>query len=117
MSQNILLHITSLAEWEEAKTFGEYKSQGFAQENFIHCSYRHQILTVANRFYRGQDELVILLIDSSKINDSVIEENLEGGTELYPHLYGVLPIDAVSNAIAFPCNIDGSFSLPVELKV
>lgn len=112
-----LLHITSLAEWKNAITVGEYQPKGFDRDQFIHCSYSHQLLTVANRFYRGQDKLVILLIDSSKINDSVIEENLEGGTELYPHLYGVLPIDAVSNAIAFPCNIDGSFSFPVELKV
>lgn len=117
MSKNTLFHITSLAEWKEAKNVGEYQPEGFARENFIHCSYRHQLLTVANRFYRGQNELVVLLIDSSKINDSVIEENLEGGTELYPHLYGVLSIEAVSNAIAFPCNMDGSFSFPVELKV
>ena len=94
---------------------GEYKPEGFAHEQFIHCSYRHQLLTVANRFYRGQEGLVVLLIDSTKINSKLIEENLEGGTELYPHLYGVLPINAVSKAIAFPCNADGGFSLPRAL--
>ena len=94
---------------------GEYQPKGFAHEQFIHCSYRHQILTVANRFYRGQEGLVVLLIDSTKINSKLIEENLEGGTELYPHLYGLLPINAVSQAIAFPCNADGSFSLPRAL--
>jgi len=117
LNKSRLFHITSLKEWQTAKTIGEYKPEGFERENFIHCSYRHQLLTVAHRFYRGQNELVVLLIDSSKIDDSVIEENLEGGTELYPHLYGVLPIDAVSSAIAFPCNIDGSFNLPEELLV
>ncbi len=96
---------------------GEYKPEGFAREQFIHCSYRHQLLTVANRFYHGQDGLVVLLIDSTKINSKLIEENLEGGTELYPHLYGVLPTNAVSKAIAFPCNADGNFSLPIALKI
>ena len=84
---------------------------------FIHCSYSHQLLTVAHRFYQGQKGLVILVIESSKINGKLIEENLEGGTELYPHLYGALPIDAVIKAIAFPCNADGSFNLPEELTI
>ena len=115
MSQ--IFHITSAAEWQEAMAAGEYKPKAFEQEQFIHCSYLHQLLTVANRFYHGQDGLVILLIDSSKIDSKLIEENLEGGVELYPHLYDVLPVDVVSNTIAFPCNADGSFALPEELKV
>lgn len=95
---------------------GVYQPANFSHEGFIHCSYRHQLMTVANRFYRGQNELVVLLIDSTKIVSKLIDENLEGGVELYPHLYGVLPVDAVSDAIAFPCNPDGSFNLPVELQ-
>ncbi|MEM9507626.1 MAG: DUF952 domain-containing protein [Cyanobacteria bacterium P01_E01_bin.35] len=110
-----LFHITSLTEWQKALSTGVYQPQDFVREQFIHCSYRHQLLTVANRFYRGQGGLVVLLIDPTKIDSRLIEENLEGGVELYPHLYGVLPVDAVSNTIAFPCNPDGSFNLPEEL--
>lgn len=115
MSQRVY-HITSADQWYKAQTVGEYQPVEFAREQFIHCSYRHQLLTVAHRFYHGQNGLVILLIDSSKIKDGLIEENLEGGTELYPHLYGVLPINAVIDAISFPCNADGSFTLPEELN-
>ena len=117
MSSSVVYHITSAAEWNEAQATGEYEPLGFARDRFIHCSYSHQLLTVAQRFYRGQSGLVILVIESSKINSSLIEENLEGGTELYPHLYGVLPINAVRKTIAFPNNADGSFSLPEELNI
>jgi uncharacterized protein (DUF952 family) len=110
-------HITSALEWQSAQSVGAYQPPGFAQEKFVHLSYGHQLLTVAHRFYTGQKGLVILVIDSSKIRDGLIEENLEGGMELYPHFYGVLPIDAVIEAIAFPCNADGSFDLPVELNI
>ena len=116
MSQK-LCHLTSLVEWQDALANGVYQPANFAREGFIHCSYSHQLVTVANRFYRGQDGLVVLLIDPTKIESKLIEENLEGGVELYPHLYGVLLIDAVSNAIAFPCSPDGSFNLPLELQV
>jgi uncharacterized protein (DUF952 family) len=110
-------HITSGIEWQAAQTKGVYQPQTFTQEKFIHLSYGHQLLTVAHRFYANQRGLVILVIDSSRIKDGLIEENLEGGVELYPHFYGVLPVDAVVNAIAFPCNTDGGFDLPVELNI
>jgi uncharacterized protein (DUF952 family) len=110
-------HITSALEWHSAQAVGAYQPPRFAQEKFVHLSYGHQLLTVAHRFYTGQKGLVILVIDSSKIRDGLIEENLEGGMELYPHFYGVLPIDAVIEAIAFPCNADGSFDFPVELNI
>lgn len=116
MSQNTY-HITSEIEWQSAQVIGVYQPQTFAQEKFIHLSYGHQLLTVAHRFYTDQRGLVILVIDSSRIKDGLIEENLEGGVELYPHFYGVLPIDAVIEAIAFPCNTDGGFDLPVELNI
>ncbi|MEL6580537.1 MAG: DUF952 domain-containing protein [Cyanobacteria bacterium J06621_12] len=108
-------HITSADEWLQAQENGYYQSARFAQEKFIHLSYSHQLLTVAHRFYTGQKGLVILVIDSSKIKDGLIEENLEGGIELYPHFYGVLSVDTVLDAIAFTCNADGSFNLPVGL--
>ena len=114
MEQQIY-HITSLEEWNIAQSKGEYEPQGFAQEGFIHCSYRHQLLTVANRFYKGQNSLVILAIESSKINSSLVEENLEGGIELYPHLYGLLPTNAVTKAVAFPCDANSELTLPDEL--
>ncbi len=118
MNKNkFVYHITSSAEWNAAQPQQEYKAQDFDKEGFIHCSYCHQILTVAHRFFKGQSGLVILVIESSKINNSLVEENLEGGVELYPHLYSVLPTKAVSNAIAFPCDTDGNFTLPDELKV
>ncbi len=113
----LIYHITSLAEWNIAQARGEYQPQGFVQDKFIHCSYLHQLLTVAHRFFRGQNGLVILVIESSKINSSLVEENLEGGTELFPHLYSLLPTTAVKGALAFPCNADGNFTLPAELKV
>ncbi len=118
MNKNkFVYHITSVAEWNAAQPQEEYKAQGFDKEGFIHCSYCHQILTVAQRFFKGQSGLVILVIESSKINNSLVEENLEGGVELYPHLYSVLPTKAVRKAIAFPCDTDGNFTLPDELKV
>jgi len=61
----------------------------------VHCSYRHQLAAVADRLFRGRTDLVMLQIDPSRLTTPVIHENLEGGTELFPHIYGPIPMAAV----------------------
>lgn len=99
-----------------ARERGVYQPSQFATEGFIHCSYLSQLLPVANRFFRGQNNLVVLVIDTTQIKSKIVEENLEGGGELYPHIYSLLPIDAVREIIKFSSNTDGSFALPKELQ-
>ena len=95
MSDRIIYHITSVSEWKLAQSKGEYEPQAFAAEGFIHCSYVHQLEKVVQRFFKGQKDLVVLEINPAVLRCEVIEENLEGGTELFPHVYGKLPLDAI----------------------
>ncbi|MGK7897538.1 MAG: DUF952 domain-containing protein [Xenococcus sp. (in: cyanobacteria)] len=95
MSDRLIYHITSVAEWNLAQSQGEYEPKLFTNEGFIHCSYADQLEGVVKRFFQGQKNLVVLEINSAVLKCDVIEENLEGGTELYPHVYGKLPLDAV----------------------
>jgi uncharacterized protein (DUF952 family) len=90
---------------------GEYRPGGFAREGFIHCSQRAQVVAVANRIFHGRTDLVLLEIDRTALTCPVIEENLEGGTELFPHIYGPLPMTAVARVYSFPCREDGSFDM------
>ena len=95
MSDRLIYHITSAEEWNFAQSKGEYEPRQFANEGFIHCSYSHQLEAVVSRFFQGQKNLVVLEINSAALECDVIEENLEGGAELYPHIYEKLPLDAV----------------------
>ena len=92
-----------------ARENGIYEPMAFAQEGFIHCSYAHQVLPVANRIFRGRRDLVVLEIDPSGLACPVVDENLEGGTELFPHVYGRLKMTAVIRIHDFPCDSDGGF--------
>jgi uncharacterized protein (DUF952 family) len=47
----------------------------------------------------------------------VIDENLEGGAELFPHIYGRLPMSAIVGTHDFPCRNDGRFELPSDVPV
>ena len=90
-----IYHITSEREATEAQTSSEYTPQDFPREGFIHCSYAHQVEGVIQRRFQGRSDLVLLEIDPSQLTCRVIDENLEGGTELFPHHYGRLPMSAV----------------------
>jgi uncharacterized protein (DUF952 family) len=107
-----LFHIASAEEARDAMRAGIYAPGAFEADGFIHCSYPHQVCDVANRIFAGRSDLVLLEIDRTKLTCEVIEENLEGGAQLFPHIYGRLPLGAVVKILRFPCGDDGRFELP-----
>lgn len=109
-----IFHITTRKEAAEGARSGEYVPSGFDAEGFIHCSYAAQVARVAEDRFRGRADLVLLEVDPAVLTCDVIDENLEGGTELFPHVYGRLPMSTV-RIHDFPCRADGSFELPRAL--
>ena len=91
----MIYHITTAEAAEAAQKSGEYTPEGFALEGFIHCSYAPQIQGVLQRRFQGRTNLVLLEIEPSRLTCPVVDENLEGGTELFPHIYGRLPMSTV----------------------
>lgn len=98
-----LLHITERAAWLDAVPAGEYRisTRGVTldDQGFIHCSLRHQLRTVAEFLYGDADDLVVLVIDSDGVPAPVRYEAAEPGGEEYPHIYGPLPVSAVTDVI------------------
>jgi len=92
---------------------GSYQADSLKSEGFIHASTRSQVLSTANRFYHGQTGLLLLAIDEQRLEAGVRFENLEGGGELFPHIYGALNLDAVVKAVPLEARPDGSFVFPV----
>jgi uncharacterized protein (DUF952 family) len=84
----------------------------FPTDGFIHCSTRDQVIKVANARFRGREGLVLLLIDTDRVGPEIVYENLEGGSELFPHIYGELNTDAVAEVASFEPGSDGFFELP-----
>lgn len=114
---SIILHIAERHSWELAILQGEYRPASLDDEGFIHCSLLEQVVAVANAFYRGRQNLVLLIIDPAKVpGDIRFEDCYETGQE-FPHIYGPLPINAVERMIAFAPGPDGYFILPSDLEL
>ena len=107
----IIFHITTRKAWDGAAPEGIYRTATFPIEGFIHCSTQDQVIQVANVRFRGQTGLVLLSIDSDNVSAEIVYENLEGGQQLFPHIYGPLNVDAVVQVAEFEPGADGYFSL------
>jgi uncharacterized protein (DUF952 family) len=103
----MIVHICEKTAWEEAQVAGEYHPRSLDTEGFIHASLPEQVLRVANRFYAGQNGLLLLWIDPQRVRAPVRYEPADG--ELFPHIYGALNLDAVEATQLFPCDSDGLF--------
>lgn len=106
-----LYHITTRLRWESLKASG-YTPEAYAHDGFIHCSTVTQVRPVAMKFYRGQPGLIILEIDAEPLGNSVVYENLDGGSELFPHIYAALPAAAVHHVYDLALASDFSFTFP-----
>lgn len=95
----IIYHITTSAAWNTAQQLGYYEASSLKDEGFIHCSQEHQIEGVLNRYYAGQTNLVKLVIDTDKLTSKFIFEWSPSTADTFPHVYGVINVDAVIDVI------------------
>lgn len=112
---DIILHIAERSDWEQAEASGSYRADTLASHGFIHCSTPEQVIHVVNAFFRGQEGLALLCIDTAKVEAEIRRENLEGGDERFLHIYGPLDVDAVISVLDFKPQPDGTFVLPEGL--
>ena len=91
----IIYKIVPTTLWQDALKSGEFKGAPVDHaDGFIHFSTAAQAVETAARHFAGQDGLLLVAIDGEKLGDALVYEPSRGG-DLFPHLYGVLPLSAV----------------------
>ncbi len=99
-----IFHIAESRDWEAARESGgpyEVSTRGrtLAEVGFIHASRdEEQAHRVQLAFYADLDDLVLLTIDPDGLD--VRDEPV--GDDVFPHLYGPLPIEAVIDVQPLP---------------
>ncbi len=115
----MILHVASRTAWSEAQARGHYLAPSLEAEGFIHCSTETQVLHVANAFYRGKTDLVLLVIDEAKLKPGLKWEAPAAApaagiseSDSFPHIYGPINLTAVASVVDFVSGPDGTFILP-----
>src|SRR6266508_3786522 len=105
MSPELIFHIARSSEWRAALPTGEYRistrDATLDEVGFIHCSYAHQVDRSARLVYADDDasDLVVLTIDLARVPAEIRHQNVGGGDEAFPHIYGPLPVAAVLDIV------------------
>jgi uncharacterized protein (DUF952 family) len=95
----LIYKICTRAEWEAAVSQGAYRGSPVdLRDGFIHFSQEHQVAETLSRHFAGQRDLVRVSIDPAALGPSLRYEPSRGG-ELFPHLYGPLPVSLVNEVV------------------
>lgn len=95
----IIYHVTTASDWEATNQKGFYEHPSLSAEGFIHCSQEHQVPGVLERYFKGQTNLVKLVIDTDKLTSKHVFDWSPSTQDTFPHVYGLINTDAVIDVL------------------
>lgn len=104
-----IYHLVTRTAWEQDPAH-DYRADSLTAEGFIHCSNADQVARIANLFYSDLPELMVLCIDVEGLRSPLKDEAV--GTERFPHVYGAINRDAVSEVRPMFRGLDGRWTFP-----
>lgn len=110
--RSIIYKIVPATLWQDARESGEFKGAAIdLTDGYIHFSTADQVKQTAALYFAGQDGLLLVAVDGTKLGDKLVYEASRGGA-LFPHLYATLPRDAVIWEKPLPRGADGNHVFP-----
>ncbi len=98
--------------WRAAERTGLFAGSPVdLRDGYIHFSTAVQLAETAAKHFAGQDDLVLVAIDAGALGAALKFEPSRGGA-LFPHLYGALPLAAVTRVRPLRLGPDGRHVLP-----
>ena len=104
----MIFHLVDSEAWALAVKCGEHRPPSLQAQGFVHLSTREQVLGTANRFFAGRTDLLLLHVDEARLVGTLKYEEGEPG-QLFPHLYGPLPVAAIVKAVVLTPEASGVF--------
>ena len=107
-----LVHLCPKSTWLAAHTLGRLEPDSLHDVGFIHLSALSQVHVPANALFAGRDDIVLLEIDPERVPAEIRWEDGDpphpDGWQ-FPHLYGPLPVTAVTHVHPYRPDADGTF--------
>ena len=116
-SEGPIFKILPSREWQAAERAGVFNGSSVDRaDGFIHFSTAAQVAETAARHFAGQDGLVLVAVNATRLGPALRYEPSRGGA-LFPHLYAPLPLEAVIWARPLPLSANGRHQFPPEAEV
>jgi uncharacterized protein (DUF952 family) len=112
MSDQIAYKVLLASELRQMQRDGEFRGSPADADGYIHLSCASQIAATVDKHFSGVDGLALAAVDLSRLGNTVRWEASRDG-QLFPHIYGLLPIEAVVSVAPLERTPDGTVKLPV----
>lgn len=99
MDAQVIYHLTTVEEWEDAQDKGSYEPPSYQKEGFIHCCTKEQMDGVLQKHFKGQENLIRLVIDPTLLNQKLQYDRDEQQNQEFSHIYGPLNLNAVAEIV------------------
>lgn len=101
--------------WREAKVKGVFEGAEIDhRDGYIHFSTGTQARETAKLHFAGVTGLMLVAVDPRSLGDDLKFEPSRGG-DLFPHLYGTLPLSAVLWEMPLLIGVDGQHAFPEKM--
>jgi len=108
---SLIFKIVPRAEWEAQS--GDYHGSAHDRaDGFLHFSTAAQLPETLRLYYAGQDDLMLVAVDTEALGAALKWERSESRGEDFPHLFAPLSCDAMKWARPITRGTDGHFALP-----
>jgi uncharacterized protein (DUF952 family) len=98
--------------WREAERAGVFAGAPVdVRDGFIHLSTAAQVRETAAKHFGGRGDLLLIAVDADALGPGLRYEPSRGG-DLFPHVYGPLPLAAVRWVKPLPLGPEGRHVLP-----
>jgi uncharacterized protein (DUF952 family) len=112
MNFKFVYKICTKSEWQDFKNKGQLTgSKKDLEDGYIHFSGDDQITGTLKKFYQNQKDLILLKVDTLKLNHLVWEQASDG--TMFPHLYSSLDISNIVDEFDITLDNEGNHVLPV----
>lgn len=112
MSELFAYKVLTPGQYEALRTEGSFAGAPVdLEDGYIHMSTRAQTAETVAKHFAGQDRLVLAMVDLAALGDAVKWEPSRGG-QLFPHLYGPLPLSAVTGKTVLRLGANGRHQFP-----
>src|ERR1700732_3264768 len=104
---DLIYKIAPASLWRKAQDKGRFDgAPGDIADGCIHFSTAEQPEAPAAKYFSGEDDLLLIAVDTKRLGDGLRFEPSRGGV-LFPHLYSALPVDAGVGQKLLPLRPDG----------
>jgi uncharacterized protein (DUF952 family) len=109
----IIYKICDAALWQRAEQDGFFRGSPVdLADGFIHFSASHQVVQTAAKHFSGRQDLLLIAVQTGALGAALRWEPARDG-DLFPHVYGDLPLSAVESVRPLSRTADGTVIAPI----